>query len=224
MAEGTELWKAVDEYLVEHLIPSDPVLDQTIAANTAAGLPSIDVAPNQGKLLHLLARGAGARRILEIGTLGGYSTTWLGRALDDGGRLITLEANAKHAEVARKNIARAGLEGVVTLRLGAALDTLPKLVEEEEGPFDFIFIDADKPNIPNYMTWALKLSRKGTMIVVDNIVREGEVIDAASGDANVQGARQLFDLLAAEPRLEATALQTVGSKGYDGFVLAIVVG
>jgi predicted O-methyltransferase YrrM len=218
------LWKAVDEYLVEHLIPSDPVLDQTIAANTAAGLPSIDVAPNQGKLLHLLARGAGARRILEIGTLGGYSTTWLGRALDDGGRLITLEANAKHAEVARKNIARAGLEGVVTLRLGAALDTLPKLVEEEEGPFDFIFIDADKPNIPNYMTWALKLSRKGTMIVVDNIVREGEVIDAASGDANVQGARQLFDLLAAEPRLEATALQTVGSKGYDGFVLAIVVG
>jgi predicted O-methyltransferase YrrM len=224
MAEGTELWKAVDEYLVEHLIPSDPVLDQTIAANTAAGLPSIDVAPNQGKLLHLLARGAGARRILEIGTLGGYSTTWLGRALDDGGRLITLEANAKHAEVARKNIARAGLQGVVTLRLGAALDTLPKLVEEEEGPFDFIFIDADKPNIPNYMTWALKLSRKGTMIVVDNIVREGEVIDAASGDANVQGARQLFDLLAAEPRLEATALQTVGSKGYDGFVLAIVVG
>jgi predicted O-methyltransferase YrrM len=224
MAEGTELWKAVDEYLVEHLIPSDPVLDQTIVANTAAGLPSIDVAPNQGKLLHLLARGAGARRILEIGTLGGYSTTWLGRALDGGGRLITLEANAKHAEVARKNIARAGLEGVVTLRLGAALDTLPKLVEEREGPFDFIFIDADKPNIPNYMTWALKLSRKGTMIVVDNIVREGEVIDAASGDANVQGARQLFDLLAAEPRLEGTALQTVGSKGHDGFVLAIVVG
>ncbi len=224
MAEGAELWKAVDEYLVEHLIPSDPVLDATMAANAAAELPSIDVAPNQGKLLHLLARVAGARKILEIGTLGGYSTTWLGRALADGGRLITLEANAKHAEVARKNIARAGLEGVVTVRLGAALDTLPKLVEEGEGPFDFIFIDADKSNIPNYLRWALKLSRKGTLIVVDNIIREGQVIDAASSDANVQGARRLFDLLAAEPRLEATALQTVGSKGHDGFAMAVVVG
>lgn len=224
MAEGAELWKAVDEYLVGHLIPSDPVLDETMAANAAAGLPSIDVAPNQGKLLHLLARVAGARKILEIGTLGGYSTTWLGRALADGGRLISLEANAKHAEVARKNIARAGLEGVVTVRLGAALDTLPKLVEEGEGPFDFIFIDADKSNIPNYVTWALKLSRKGTLIVVDNIIREGQVIDASSSDVNVQGARQLFDLLSAEPRLEATALQTVGSKGHDGFAMAVVVG
>jgi len=222
MAEGAELWKAVDEYLVSHLIPSDPVLDETMAANAAAELPSIDVAPNQGKLLHLLARVAGARKILEIGTLGGYSTTWLGRALPKDGRLITLEASAKHAEVARRNIARAGLDGVVAIRLGAALDTLPKLVEEGEGPFDFIFIDADKPNIPNYLRWALKLSRKGTLIVVDNIVREGKVIDAASSDANVQGARQLFDLLAAEPRLEATALQTVGSKGYDGFVMAVV--
>ncbi len=223
MAEGAELWKAVDEYLVSHLIPSDPVLDETMAANAAAELPSIDVAPNQGKLLHLLARVAGARKILEIGTLGGYSTTWLGRALPEDGRLVTLEASAKHAEVARRNIARAGLDRIVTIRLGAALDTLPKLVEEGEGPFDFIFIDADKPNIPNYLRWALKLSRKGTLIVVDNIVREGKVIDAASSDANVQGARQLFDLLAAEPRLEATALQTVGSKGYDGFAMAIVV-
>jgi predicted O-methyltransferase YrrM len=222
MAEGAELWKAVDEYLVSHLIPSDPVLDETMAANAAAELPSIDVAPNQGKLLHLLARIAGARKILEIGTLGGYSTTWLARALPEDGRLITLEASAKHAEVARRNIARAGLDSVVAIRLGAALDTLPKLVEEGEGPFDFIFIDADKPNIPNYLRWALKLSRKGTLIVVDNIVREGKVIDAASSDANVQGARQLFDLLATEPRLEATALQTVGSKGYDGFVMAIV--
>lgn len=222
MAEGAELWKAVDAYIVDHLIPADPILEETLAANIAAELPAIDVAPNQGKLLHLLARVAGARKILEIGTLGGYSTTWLARALPKDGRLITLEASEKHAEVARRNIARAGLDGIVTLRLGAALDTLPQLVEEGEGPFDFIFIDADKPNIPKYMAWALQLSRKGTLIVVDNIVREGEVADAASGDANVQGARQLFDMLSAEPRVQATALQTVGSKGYDGFVMAVV--
>ncbi|MEO6911394.1 MAG: O-methyltransferase [Edaphobacter sp.] len=222
MSEGAALWKEVDEYIADRLIPSDPVLDEAQAANTAAGLPAIDVAPNQGKLLHLLARAVGARKILEIGTLGGYSTTWLARALAEDGRLITLEANAKHAEVARRNIARAGLDQIVTLRLGAALDTLPQLVEEGEGPFDFIFIDADKPNIPKYLTWALKLSRTGTLIVVDNVIREGEVIDAASSDANVQGARQLFDMLASEPRLQATALQTVGSKGHDGFVMAVV--
>lgn len=180
-------------------------------------------APNQGKLLHLLARIAGARRILEIGTLGGYSTIWLARALTDGGRLITLEADAKHAEVARKNIARAGLDRVVTLRLGAALDTLPQLAEEGEGPFDLIFIDADKENIPQYLMWALKLSRKGTLILVDNVIRDGEVIDASSSDSRVQGARRLFDALKAEPRLQATALQTVGSKGYDGFAMAVVV-
>ena len=223
MAEGAELWKAVDQYITDQLIPSDTVLDEAQAANAAAGLPAIDVAPNQGKLLHLLARIAGARKILEIGTLGGYSTTWLARALPEEGRLITLEFDAKHAEVARKNIARARLDGKVTVRQGAALDTLPLLVKEGEGPFDLIFIDADKKNIPNYLAWSLKLSRKGTLILVDNVIRDGEVIDASSEDPNVQGARQLFDALKAEPRLQATALQTVGSKGYDGFAMAVVV-
>jgi predicted O-methyltransferase YrrM len=223
MVEGAELWKAVDQYIADQLIPADPVLDETVAANAAAELPAIDVAPNQGKLLHLLARIMGARKILEIGTLGGYSTIWLARALPDGGRMITLEANAKHADVARRNIARAGLDSVVTLRLGAALDTLPQLAREGDGPFDLIFIDADKPNIPNYVAWALKLSRKGTLIVVDNVIRRGEVIDTSSDDPNIQGARRLFEMLASEPRLQATALQTVGSKGYDGFVMAVVI-
>ena len=172
MAEGAALWKEVDEYLTDHLIPADPVLEEAQAANAAAGLPAIDVAPNQGKLLHLLARVAGARKILEIGTLGGYSTTWLARALPQGGRLITLEFDAIHAEVARKNIARAGLDKVVTVRQGAALDTLPLLAEEGEGPFDLIFIDADKKNLANYLTWSLKLSRKGTLILVDNVIRD----------------------------------------------------
>jgi predicted O-methyltransferase YrrM len=223
MADAAELWKQVDQYITDRLIPADPVLEEAQAANAAAGLPTIDVAPNQGKLLHLLARIAGARKILEIGTLGGYSTTWLARALPEDGRLITLEFDQKHAEVARKNIARAGLAKLVTVRLGAALDTLPLLVKEGEGPFDLIFIDADKKNIPNYLTWSLKLSRKGTLILVDNVIRDGEVIDASSEDPNVQGARQLFDALKAEPRLQATALQTVGSKGYDGFAMAVVV-
>lgn len=223
MADAAELWKQVDQYITDRLIPADPVLEEAQAANAAAGLPTIDVAPNQGKLLHLLARIAGARKILEIGTLGGYSTTWLARALPEDGRLITLEFDQKHAEVARKNITRAGLAKSVTVRLGAALDTLPLLVKEGEGPFDLIFIDADKKNIPNYLTWSLKLSRKGTLILVDNVIRDGEVIDASSEDPNVQGARQLFDALKAEPRLQATALQTVGSKGYDGFAMAVVV-
>lgn len=223
MAEGAELWKEVDRYITDRLIPSDPILDEAQAANAAAGLPAIDVAPNQGKMLNLLARLAGARKVLEIGTLGGYSTTWLARALPEDGRLITLEFDAKHAEVARKNIARAGLDHLVTVRLGAALDTLPKLEKEGEGPFDLIFIDADKKNIPRYLAWSLKLSRIGTLILVDNVIRDGAVIDTSSEDPNVQGARQLFDALKAEPRLEATALQTVGSKGYDGFVMAVVV-
>ena len=196
---------------------------QAVAANAAADLPAIDVAPNQGKLLHLLARVMGARKILEIGTLGGYSTIWLARALPEGGRMITLEANPKHAEVARANIARAGLSDIVTLRLGAALDTLPQLEKEGESPFDLIFIDADKPNIPNYVKWALKLSRKGTLIIIDNVIRQGEVIEASSDDPNVQGARRLFEMFASEPRLEATALQTVGSKGHDGFAMALVI-
>lgn len=223
MVEGAELWKAVDLYIADQLIPSDPVLDEAIAANAAAELPAIDVAPNQGKLLHLLARVMGARNILEIGTLGGYSTIWLARALPEGGSMITLEANPKHAEVARANISRAGLSDIVTLRLGAALDTLPHLAQENEGPFDLIFIDADKPNIPNYVKWALKLSRKGTLIIVDNVIRQGEVIEPSSSDPNVQGARRLFEMLASEPRLESTALQTVGSKGHDGFAMALVI-
>lgn len=223
MADAAELWKQVDQYITDRLIPADPVLEESQAANAAAGLPTIDVAPNQGKLLHLLARIAGARKILEIGTLGGYSTTWLARALPEDGRLITLEFDPKHAEVARKNIARVGLDKLVTVRQGAALDTLPVLVKEGAGPFDLIFIDADKKNLANYLTWSLKLSRKGTLILVDNVIRDGEVIDASSKDPNVQGARQLFDALKAEPRLQATALQTVGSKGHDGFAMAVVV-
>lgn len=222
MADAAELWKQVDQYITDRLIPADPILEESQAANAAAGLPTIDVAPNQGKLLHLLARIAGARKILEIGTLGGYSTTWLARALPQDGRLITLEFDAKHAEVARKNIARAGLDKLVTVRVGAALDTLPVLVKEGEGPFDLIFIDADKENIPGYLTWALKLSRKGTLIIVDNVIRDGEVIDPSTKDVRVQGVRRFFEMLKAEPRLQATALQTVGAKGYDGFALAVV--
>jgi predicted O-methyltransferase YrrM len=223
MAEGAELWKEVDRYITDQLIPADPVLDGAQAANAVAGLPSIDVAPNQGKMLHLLALISRARRILEIGTLGGYSTIWLARALPEDGRLITLEADAKHAEVARKNITSAGLDDLVTLRLGAALDTLPRLEEEGEGAFDLIFIDADKQNLSNYLAWALKLSRKGTLILLDNVIRDGEVIDGSSSNPQVQGARALFAALKAEPRLQATALQTVGSKGYDGFAMAVVV-
>lgn len=222
MSDDTELWKSVDRYLVDQLIAPDPIFDEVLASNAAAGLPTIDVAPNQGKLLNLLAKVTASHKILEIGTLGGYSTIWLARALGNDGRLITLEANAKHAEVARKNISRAGLDHIVSLRLGAALDTLPLLIEKGEGPFDLIFIDADKPNIPHYLTWALKLARKGTLIIVDNVIRDGEVIDASSTDPSVQGVRQFFEMLKAEPRLQATALQTVGSKGYDGFAMAVV--
>ena len=224
MAESAELWKEVDRYLTDLLVAPDSALEEALAANAAAELPAIDVAPNQGKLLHLLASVAGARRILEIGTLGGYSTIWLARALPKDGRLVTLEANVKHAEVARKNIARAGLSQMVDLRLGAALDTLPQLVKESAGPFDLIFIDADKPNIPDYLTWSLKLSRKGTVILIDNVIRDGEILDSSSSDASVQGVRRLFEMLHNEPRLQSTALQTVGSKGYDGFAMAVVTG
>ncbi len=215
-------WAAVDRYFSEQLCLSDPVLDAAMAANKAAELPAIDVAPNQGKLLQLLAQLAGARRILEIGTLGGYSTIWLARALPTDGRLITLEFNPKHAEIARANIECAGLTQTVEIRVGAALDALPKLQNESSEPFDLIFIDADKPNNSAYVRWALKLSRPGTLIVIDNVVRDGAVIDNASTDKDVQGARQLFELLANEPRLSCTAIQTVGVKGYDGFAFAIV--
>ena len=216
-------WTAVDRYLTDLLVPADAALDAALEASAAAGLPPIHVAPNQGKLLFLLARAQGARTILEIGTLGGYSAIWLARALPEGGRLITLEVDARHAEVARANLARAGLDHVVELRLGRALETLSQLAAEGRGPFDLIFIDADKPSLPDYFRWALELSRRGSLIVVDNVVRNGDVIDTASGDPAVQGARRLLELLAGERRVCATAIQTVGSKGYDGFALALVV-
>lgn len=217
---GKADWQRVDDYIADTLLPPDPALDAALAANAAAGLPAIDVAPSHGKLLHILARMTGARRILEIGTLGGYSTIWLARALPPGGRLVTLEASAAHAAVARENIARAGLAGVVDLRLGRALDTLPGLAGE--APFDMVFIDADKPSNPDYLDWALRLSRPGTVIVCDNVVRSGRVADAGSTDPGVVGTRALFDRMAAEPRLTATAVQTVGAKGWDGFAIAIV--
>jgi predicted O-methyltransferase YrrM len=217
-----ELWTDVDHYLVENLIPADPALDKALESNQAAGLPTIDVAPNQGKLLHLLARIQGARRILEIGTLGGYSTIWLARALPSDGKLITLEVEAKHAEVARANIERAGLSSLVQLRLGPALESLSQLQKEGAKPFDLIFIDADKQNIPAYLEWSLRLSRPGTVIITDNVIRDGAVINSEDPDPRVQGVRRLFEMLSADPRLDATALQTVGTKGYDGFTLAIV--
>jgi len=217
-------WTEVEHYLADRLIPPDPLLEAVLEANVAAGLPPIDVSPNEGKLLQLLALLCRAQRILEIGTLGGYSTIWLARALPTGGRLVTLEANLKHAEVARSNIARAGLADVVDLRVGLALNTLPQLEDERAGPFDLIFIDADKPNNTGYLTWALKLSRKGGLIIVDNVVRDGAVLDADSSDASAQGARSVLEMLGREPRLSVTALQTVGSKGYDGFAMALVIG
>jgi predicted O-methyltransferase YrrM len=215
-------WSAVDRYINEMLIPSDPALDAALEASSAAGLPAYAVSPSQGKLLYLLAQIQGARNILEIGTLGGYSTIWLARAMQPGGRLVTLEADSKHADLARANIARAKLSHVVELRLGAALDTLPQLVAEGRGPFNLIFIDADKQNNPGYFAWALKLSRKGSVIIVDNVVRDGAVLDPSSTDRDIQGIRRLNELLAAEPRVTATAIQTVGNKGYDGFTLILV--
>jgi predicted O-methyltransferase YrrM len=219
-----EQWNAVDSYITDTFLPDDPVLDAALKASTDAALPAISVAPNQGKLLHLLALAQGARNILEIGTLGGYSTIWLARALPPGGRLVTLEYERVHADVARGNLARAGLTGVVELRVGAALDTLPQLAAEKLGPFDFIFIDADKENYPGYFEWALKLSRRGTLIIADNVIRKGAVIDPASDDSRVQAVRRLHELIAAEPRVSATAIQTVGTKGYDGFTFALVTG
>jgi predicted O-methyltransferase YrrM len=215
-------WTAVDRYFTDLLVPPDSVLEAALQASVAAGLPPINVAPNQGKLLHLLARMHRAKRILEIGTLGGYSTIWLARALPVGGRVVTLEIDPKHAEVARANFARAGLTDVIDLRLGRAIDLLPLISAEGGGPFDLIFIDADKVSTADYFKWALKLSRSGSVIIVDNVVRKGAVADAASTDASVQGIRRFNEILAAELRVSATAIQTVGSKGYDGFALAIV--
>lgn len=219
-----EQWTAVDDYITARLIPPDPVLEAALAATAAAGIPMINVAPNQGKLLYVLAVAHGARTILEIGTLAGYSTIWLARALPADGRLITLEYEPKHAEVARANIARAGLAAQVEVRVGAALNTLPQLAAEDAGPFDLVFIDADKVNSVAYFNWALKLTRLGSLIIIDNVVRDGKVIDAASRDVSVQGVRALYEALAAEPRVAATAVQTVGSKGYDGLAVAVVLG
>ncbi len=217
-------WAAVDGYISEQFIPSDAVLEAALEASAAAGLPPISVSPAQGKMLMLLAQLQGAQSILEMGTLGGYSTIWLARALPKEGRLVTLEAEPKHVEVARNNIALAGLSNLVDVRLGKAIETLPLLVKEGLGPFDFIFIDADKPGYPSYLPWALKLSRPGTLIIADNIVRNGAVADAASKDANVQGVRRFNELLAAEPKVSTTMIQTVGVKGYDGFTMSIVQG
>ncbi len=223
-----ETWTAVDRYICEQLLPEDAVLDAALQASDAAGLPPIAITPNQGRLMELLVRIHGARRILELGTLGGYSTIWLARALPPDGHLVTLEASSHYAEVAQANIAHAGLAGVVELRVGPALETLPELAAAGEC-FDLIFIDADKRNNPGYLEWSLKLSRPGTLIVADNVVRDGAILDADAEDplggrGSVQGIRRFYELLAAEPRLDATAIQTVGAKGYDGFALALVTG
>ncbi|MCX4772595.1 O-methyltransferase [Streptomyces sp. NBC_01260] len=217
-------WAEVDDYFNALLVGSDEALEAAVEASDRAGLPAIQVAANQGKLLNLLARLQGARTVLEIGTLGGYSTIWLARALPEGGRVVTLEADPECAEVARRNIERAGLADVVEIRVGLALDTLPELAEQGYGPFDVVFIDADKPSNPDYLAWSLKLTRPGSLIVADNVVRDGEVVDAGSKDPKVQGVRRFTELVAAEPTLTATALQTVGSKGYDGLLMALVTG
>lgn len=216
-------WSEVDHYFSASLGGDDAVLEAAIAASERAGLPAIQVSTNQGKLLHILARSVGARRILEIGTLGGYSTIWLARALAPGGRLVSLEAVARHAEVARENIARAGLADMVEVRLGRALDTLPGVAADGLAPFDFVFIDADKQHNPDYFAWGLRLTRPGGLIVVDNVVRSGRVVEQDSPDADVRGVRRLVELIAREPRVCATAMQTVGSKGYDGLIVAIVL-
>ncbi len=216
------LWSAVDDYFTNTIVRQDDVLAAALAANAAAGLPQIDVSPPHGKLLHLLARIAGARRALEIGALGGYSTIWIARALPADGRLVTLEASETHAAVARRNIARAGVSDKVELRVAPALESLPKIEAEGLAPFDFVFIDADKSNNDNYLTWALRLSRPGTMIVVDNVVREGAIVDGRATDPGAAGIKRMFELMAREPRLQATAIQTVGAKGWDGFALAVV--
>lgn len=217
-----DAWTAVDEYVAGLLAPQDEALTAALSASENAGLPAIQVSPPQGKLLHLLAQTLGAESILEFGTLGGYSTIWLARALPDGGRLITLEADPRYAEVARENIVCAGLVDRVDLRVGPALDLLPALEAEGAGPFDLTFIDADKVHSPDYFAWALERSRPGSLIVADNVVRDGQLADAGSEDPAIQAQRRLHEMLAAEPRVSATTIQTVGGKGYDGFSIALV--
>jgi predicted O-methyltransferase YrrM len=218
------LWTEVERYFDGLLIPADPAMDAALKASSAAGLPPINVTPSQGRLLWLLARVQGARKILEIGTLGGYSAIWMASALPPEGRLLSLEVDPDAAKVARANIKRAGLSDIVEVRLGGALDTLPKLAAAQECPFDLTFIDADKPNNPDYFEWALRLSRPGSLIIVDNVVREGEVVDAKSRDPNVLGVRRLAELIHKEPRVSATVIQMVSGKGYDGFAVALVTG
>lgn len=213
-----QLWADVDSYLTDLLVPADEALDGALADSENAGLPSIAVAPNQGKLLHLLALAIQARSILEVGTLGGYSTIWLARALPPGGTLVTLEAKAEHAEIARANLTRAGLAEVVDIRVGEALATLPTLA----GPFDLVFIDADKENNAEYFSWAVRLARPGSLVIVDNVVRGGAVVRPDHDDPRVQGTRRFYEVLAAEPKVIATAIQTVGSKGHDGLAIALV--
>ncbi|MEW9583869.1 O-methyltransferase [Paraburkholderia sp. DGU8] len=219
-----EQWDAMDEFLTSRLLTPDPVLDAALASSTAAGLPPIHVAPNQGKLLHLLAKLRGARRILEVGTLGGYSTIWLARALPSGGRLISLEVNADNAAVARANVERAGLSGAVSIVIGAAAQTLEKFVTDGVEPFEMIFLDADKKSYPEYLRLSLQLSLPGTLIVGDNVIRGGRIADLHSTDPDVTGLHEYFRLLATNPQLDSTAVQTVGVKGWDGFSMSIVSG
>jgi predicted O-methyltransferase YrrM len=220
MSEDT--WTAVDHYIAEQLIGDDAALDAALQASADAGLPAIAVSPPQGKLLHLLARSIGARSVLEIGTLGGYSTIWLARAVGEDGHVLSLEADARYAEVARANIARAGFAGTVEIRVGPALDTLALIAAEQPAPFDLVFIDADKVNTPEYFSWALERTRSGGLIVADNVIRDGAIGDPQSGDPGGLAARRLHEMLQDEPRVSATTIQTVGLKGYDGFTLMLV--
>jgi predicted O-methyltransferase YrrM len=221
--DSQKTWAAVDKYFQKHLVPGDKYLEATVKANRKAGLPAIDVSPLQGHHLNLLVRITQPKRVLEIGTLGGYSTICMARALPVVGRIVTLEFSPKHAKVAHKNMKNAGVLDRVDLRIGPALQTLPVLESEGAGPFDFIFIDADKQSNAEYVKWALRLSRVGTTIVVDNVVREGKVVDGKSKDPDIVGTRRMTELIAKEPRLSATVMQNVGAKGYDGFLLAVVV-
>ncbi len=216
-------WTKVDSYFDSVLNLRDDVMERVLKASSVAGLPEISVTAAQGKLLQLLVRSNGSRNVLEVGTLGGYSSIWMGRGLPVGGRVTTLELNPEFAKVAEKNIAMAGLEKVVEVRVGKASESLPKIAAENREPFDFVFIDADKPSNADYFEWAMKLSRRGTIIVVDNVVRDGKVTEAGSEDEGVKGARRVLEMMGREKRVEATAIQTVGAKGWDGFAMAVVI-
>lgn len=224
MTSGQTRWTEIDQYFSEHLHGDDPALDAALAASDEAGLPQINVAPNQGKFLMLLAKISGAKRVLEVGTLGGYSTIWLGRGIPADGHIDTLEISADNASVAARNIENAGLEDRVEIHIGKAVETLEDFIRRAVEPYDFIFLDADKATLPDYLACAVKLSRPGTVIVSDNVVRHGEVVNAATTDPNVIGVRRLMDELHGSPELESTAIQTVGSKGYDGFAISVVKG